>query len=111
METISGFIVVVLFFDEKSSYQIAKIKTASGDITVSGYFPLLSKELEYSFSGEYVNHPKYGRQFKVQVFSRSQENSKEGIINYLGLLEPIYSKTTNYGHFGKANLPWEIITK
>ena len=83
METISGFIVVVLFFDEKSSYQIAKIKTASGDITVSGYFPLLSKELEYSFSGEYVNHPKYGRQFKVQVFSRSQENSKEGIINYL----------------------------
>lgn len=83
METISGSVVVVLFFDEKSSYQIAKIKTASGDITVSGYFPLLSKELEYSFGGEYVNHPKYGRQFKVQTFSRSQENSKEGIINYL----------------------------
>ena len=32
-----------------------------------------------------------------------------GIIEYLGLKEPIYTKTTNYGHFGKNNLPWEKI--
>lgn len=32
-----------------------------------------------------------------------------GIINYLKLKEPIYTKTTNYGHFGKENLPWETI--
>lgn len=29
------------------------------------------------------------------------------IIERLGLLRPIYRETTNYGHFGKANLPWE----
>lgn len=34
----------------------------------------------------------------------------EGIIKYLALKQPIYSKTTNYGHFGKDNLPWEKIT-
>ena len=34
-----------------------------------------------------------------------------GIINYLQLLNPIYRKTTNYGHFGKENLPWEKIVK
>ena len=32
-----------------------------------------------------------------------------GIINYLGLQNPIYTKTTNYGHFGKLDLPWEKI--
>lgn len=32
-----------------------------------------------------------------------------GIINYLDLQKPIYKKTTNYGHFGKENLPWEKI--
>ena len=32
-----------------------------------------------------------------------------GIINYLGLQNPIYKGTTNYGHFGKENLPWEKI--
>lgn len=32
-----------------------------------------------------------------------------GIINYLDLQRPIYRQTTNYGHFGKENLPWEKI--
>jgi S-adenosylmethionine synthetase len=30
-----------------------------------------------------------------------------GIINRFELFRPIYSSTTNYGHFGKADLPWE----
>jgi S-adenosylmethionine synthetase len=29
------------------------------------------------------------------------------IIERLRLLQPIYRQTTNYGHFGKAGLPWE----
>jgi S-adenosylmethionine synthetase len=29
------------------------------------------------------------------------------IIERLDLLRPIYRLTTNYGHFGKSNLPWE----
>jgi len=32
-----------------------------------------------------------------------------GIIRTLDLRRPIYRSTTNYGHFGKANLPWEQI--
>jgi S-adenosylmethionine synthetase len=30
-----------------------------------------------------------------------------GIINRFKLFRPIYSSTTNYGHFGKPGLPWE----
>ena len=29
------------------------------------------------------------------------------IIEALGMKNPIFSATTNYGHFGKADLPWE----
>lgn len=32
-----------------------------------------------------------------------------GIINRFDLFRPIYSATTNYGHFGKADLPWEQV--
>lgn len=32
-----------------------------------------------------------------------------GIINYLDLQKPIYRLTTNYGHFGKDELPWEKV--
>jgi S-adenosylmethionine synthetase len=33
----------------------------------------------------------------------------KGIIERFDLFKPIYSKTTNYGHFGKKDLPWEKI--
>ena len=32
-----------------------------------------------------------------------------GIIKRFDLFRPIYSSTTNYGHFGKADLPWERV--
>jgi S-adenosylmethionine synthetase len=31
----------------------------------------------------------------------------KGIIDRFNLFRPIYSSTTNYGHFGKEDLPWE----
>ena len=31
------------------------------------------------------------------------------IVKQLDLLRPIYRKTTNYGHFTKADLPWESV--
>ena len=44
---------------------------------------------------------------KVEKF----DLTPRGIINYLDLQKPIYKLTTNYGHFGKENLPWEKIVK
>ena len=42
-----------------------------------------------------------------QVFSFKPAD----IVKQLNLLRPIYRETTNYGHFGKAGLPWEITNK
>ena len=33
----------------------------------------------------------------------------KGIIDRFDLFKPIYSSTTNYGHFGKPDLPWERV--
>ena len=36
------------------------------------------------------------------------------IVKQLNLIRPIYSKTTNYGHFGKidaADITWELTNK
>lgn len=35
--------------------------------------------------------------------------SVKGIIHTLDLQKPIYTETAVYGHFGKANLPWEKV--
>lgn len=42
-----------------------------------------------------------------QVFSFKPAD----IVKQLDLLRPIYRETTNYGHFGKAELPWEQTTQ
>jgi S-adenosylmethionine synthetase len=38
---------------------------------------------------------------------RSYDFRPNAIIEQLDLLQPIYRSTTNYGHFGKAELSWE----
>jgi S-adenosylmethionine synthetase len=53
-----------------------------------------------------------GIEFDNSITSWIRENvdlTPQGIINRFELFHPIYSETTNYGHFGKANLPWETI--
>lgn len=47
----------------------------------------------------------------VKLIYNKFELTPKGIIEYLGLRKPIYKNTTNYGHFGKNNLPWEKIIK
>lgn len=47
-----------------------------------------------------------------EIIKKIEENfdlTPAGIIKTLNLRTPIYSKTTNYGHFGKEDMPWEKI--
>jgi S-adenosylmethionine synthetase len=41
-------------------------------------------------------------------FVRTFDFRPRAIIERLDLLRPIYRSTTNYGHFGKPELPWEL---
>ena len=45
----------------------------------------------------------------IKIINEKFDLTPRGIINYLYLQEPIYKKTTNYGHFGKNDLPWEKV--
>ena len=43
----------------------------------------------------------------IKIIEEKFDLTPNGIINYLKLKEPIYTKTTNYGHFGDKDLTWE----
>ncbi len=43
----------------------------------------------------------------IQKIKDTFDLTPNGIIDTLELRKPIYRSTTNYGHFGKNNLPWE----
>lgn len=48
-----------------------------------------------------------GDERAAEAFVRKFDFRPAAIIERLDLLRPFYRDTTNYGHFGKANLPWE----
>ena len=45
----------------------------------------------------------------VKIINENFDLTPDGIIRTLDLRKPIYKKTTNYGHFGKKETPWEKI--
>ena len=47
----------------------------------------------------------------IDIIKNKFDLTPAGIINYLDLTKPIYTKTTNFGHFGKNELTWEKIVK
>ena len=62
----------------------------------------------------YVDTFGTGKITENEIVKKIHDNfdlTPRGIIETLNLRKPIYKQTTNYGHFGKANLPWEQIIK
>ena len=47
----------------------------------------------------------------LEIIKERFDLTPNGIIEYLELKKPIYSKTTNYGHFGKEDMTWEKVIK
>mgnify|MGYP004459511227 FL=1 len=43
----------------------------------------------------------------IKLIRSKFDLTPQGIIEYLKLKEPIFSKTTNYGHFGREGFAWE----
>ena len=45
----------------------------------------------------------------IKLIKERFDLTPRGIIDYLKLQEPVYAKTTNYGHFGREEFNWEKI--
>ena len=102
--------------DRSASYMARFI---SKNVVANGYAKKCEIQLAYSIGvakpvAIYVNT--YGTNTipEEEIINKIKDTfdlTPRGIINYLDLQRPIYRQTTNYGHFGKENLPWERIIK
>ena len=102
--------------DRSASYMARFI---AKNIVANGYATKCEIQLAYSIGvakpvSIYVNT--YGTNTipEDEIINKIDEKfdlTPRGIINCLDLQKPIYRQTTNYGHFGKENLPWEKIVK
>jgi len=98
MEQVTGYVQSVVFFKETTKYTIARLKIdqkKDEKIVITGYFDPPGKQELCRFFGDYVDHPRYGRQFKVEYFEKILPTSKEAIIRFLSssLFAGVGSKT------------------
>lgn len=54
---------------------------------------------------------KYSEEELIDIIKKHFNLTPKGIIEMLNLRRPIYRLTSNYGHFGRAGLPWEELDK
>ncbi len=102
--------------DRSAAYMLRHI---AKNIVANGYAKKCEIQVSYAIGMEeplslYVNTFGTGTvsdEEIVNIINNKFDLTPEGIINYLGLREPIYTSTTNYGHFGKDDLPWEKIVE
>jgi S-adenosylmethionine synthetase len=83
------------------------------NIVASGHAKQATVQISYAIGVEqpmsvYVNTNDHGDDSWLTAWIlKNIDLTPRGIINRFELFRPIYSSTTNYGHFGKDLLPWE----
>ena len=83
-EIITGYISNYIYESQDSMYKVCELTLEDSDtVVIVGSFPHLEDGLNYDFIGSYKEHPKYGLQFFVESYQKSNAFSKEGLIHYL----------------------------
>ena len=68
MEELEGFIGSVIFHNAENGYTVFEMEAKSAVMTCVGNFPELHEGEYLLVRGEYIRHPVYGTQLKVQEF-------------------------------------------
>lgn len=86
MEQVKGYVVATLFHNVNNHYSIIKIRIdqkKDEKLTIVGYFDIPEKNELIMYHGEYVDHERFGRQFKAEFIEKVLPNSNEAVIRFL----------------------------
>jgi exodeoxyribonuclease V alpha subunit len=113
METISGVVERTTYYNPENTYAVIKImpdkriadaQARDGTVTVIGFMPELGDGEKVELSGEWVNDPKYGKQFRAAMITPIMPDTLEGLVKFLssGLVSGIGEATAKriVDHFG-----------
>ena len=100
--------------DRSASYMLRHI---AKNIVANGYAKKCELQVSYAIGMKkpisiWVNTfgtNKIPEEDIIKMIEEKFDLTPNGIIKYLDLKKPIYTKTTNYGHFGKEEMPWEKV--
>ncbi|MBW7888897.1 MAG: ATP-dependent RecD-like DNA helicase [Bacteroidetes bacterium] len=90
-EQLHGSLQKIIYYNNENGYLIGSVLNGKGSSTVVGYLHAPHEGDEFLFNGVWVNHAKYGRQFKFSSYETKLPTSLAGIEHYLssGLIKGI----------------------
>jgi len=87
MEVVKGVLERIVYENEENGYVIARFMAREYGpdvITVTGNLMSASPGENMLLKGEWVNHPRYGRQFRIAEYRTVMPATVAGIKKYLG---------------------------
>src|SRR5436190_19688467 len=99
VESLSGLIERVTFFNEENGFAVVKVKAKSHRdvVTVVGTLPSVSAGEWLTAEGQWVRDAQFGLQFRANLIKSTPPATLEGIEKYLGSgmvkgIGPVYAK-------------------
>ena len=68
MESITGYVDHIVFQNSENGYTVMILMTEGEEVTCVGMCKGLGQGENITAKGEYIEHPVYGRQFKIQNY-------------------------------------------
>ena len=78
-----GEVEDIIYYNETNSYMIAEFDTEDEQNIIVGYLPFVSIGDNIKVIGNFVEHKKYGRQFKVETFEKLMPQTIGALEKYL----------------------------
>lgn len=90
-ETFRAFLQRIIYYNNENAYLIGAFESGGKSFTAVGYLHDPRDGEEYSLSGNWTNHAKYGKQFAITSYETHLPESEVGIEQYLssGLIKGI----------------------
>lgn len=99
MDQLEATVEGTVYRNAENGYSVVTVKPEQKiglrTVTVVGTLPMLSGGEMGIFSGEWMEHPQYGRQFKCQKVELQRPTTLQGILKYLssGIIHGVGAKT------------------
>lgn len=84
MESITGYVDHIVFQNSENGYTVMILMTEGEEVTCVGMCKGLGQGENITAEGEYIEHPVYGRQFKIQTYETVAPTDRVGMERYLG---------------------------
>jgi exodeoxyribonuclease V alpha subunit len=84
MEQIEASVEGTVYRNHENGYSVVTVRVGRTETTVVGVLPALSAGEQAVFTGEWVSHPQYGKQFKTNLCEVKTPTTLLGIERYLG---------------------------